>query len=129
MSRGRIHYMPFGVHEIYEQQPRLAKKLAKLVVDRKLLLIIPTYAFYFVHPDNQALHGAIRTGLEKAHADGSFVRFFQVHTPLSDPVRRADLWNRRPFSIDNPHMTPESRAIPVRFFFNDGWLTRRHPGR
>ena len=104
LEAGRVAYFPRSMREIW---PELAAH-DKLVADQYVVLHYFTTDYFFVSRHNTKLAAAVRTGLERAIADGSFDRLFYQH--FAEPIRRARLDQRRVIELKNPLL---SEATPI----------------
>ncbi len=104
---GRVDYFPRAVFEIWSEADTMAA--SGLVVAPGLALHYPSAFYFFVNKSNTALAKAIRSGLERMQADGSYDRLFQQY--FGDMLRRSDLAARRVFELRNPLL---SEATPQR---------------
>lgn len=113
LARGRIDYFPRAVPEVWaELQERSALPLR---VEQRLALHYPSAMYFFVAPDNPALAEALKLGLERALADGSFESLFQRY--FGAAIRKARLSERRVFEIVNPLLPHlDTRTDPKRWF-------------
>ncbi|MCG2585957.1 ABC transporter substrate-binding protein [Massilia sp. TS11] len=96
LDAGRFDYYPLSLLEVNDAQ-QLHPALA---VDPYLVLHYPAALYFFVRKDNLSLAEAVRRGLEKAIADGSFERLFQQ--TFGADLRRARLSERRILHLKNP---------------------------
>lgn len=98
----RFDYFPRSVMEIWKEQDSNADALE---VEPHVALHYPYYtSYYMVNRGNTKLAEVIRQGLEKALADGSFDRLFELHHRES--LRRAQLDKRVVIELKNPRVTP-----------------------
>lgn len=121
LDKQRIDYFPRGASEIYEEYDRYKANNPNLAIEQALVMVYPFASFFFVSKDNQALHDAIYQGLARAHADGSFLQFFQSHPTTANVLAKAKLNQRHRINIDNPLMTNETLAIDQNYWFNANW--------
>lgn len=117
LSHRRIDYFPRGVNEAFPELAAQKAEHADLRVEENLLLVYPFALFFFVNRDNRPLAAAIRSGLERAYDDGSFLSLFNSHPHIQSILDRADLDRRRRFDVPNPLLSEETRAIPDRYWF------------
>jgi len=117
----RIDYFPRGANEPFSELERFKLEHPSLIVEPNLLLVYPFALYFFVSNENQRLHDAILSGLQKAHADGSFLEFFRTHPATKLMLGEAKLENRMRFELDNPTMSEETLSIPKKYWFNMSW--------
>jgi len=99
---GRFDYFPRSVMEIWKEQ---ASNADTLEVEPRIALHYPYYtSYYMLNRGNTRLAEAIRQGMEKALADGSFDRLFEQHH--GESLRRAQLDKRVVIELQNPRVTP-----------------------
>lgn len=118
----RIDYFPRGANEPFAELERFNTEYPSLVVEPTISLIYPYALFFFVAPDNRQLHDAIKLGLERAHADGSFYDFFQSHPVTQKMIVKAGLQERTKITISNKTMSEETLNIPGEYWFSEDWL-------
>ncbi|MFI8383290.1 hypothetical protein [Pseudomonas sp. NPDC079086] len=115
----RFDYFPRSVIEIWDELEH--PRARQLIVDPHVLLHYPTAMYFFFSRKRPELAETVRTGMEKAIADGSFERLFQQHFAAS--LQRAQLDQRQLIELHNPLLpsaTPLQRrelwftAPPVR---------------
>ncbi len=108
LAEGRFDYLPRGINEPWEEVE--AYEELDLAVEEELALYYPTASYFFVAPEDESLARRLRTGLNKALADGSFDELFHNHPINRRAFDRANLLERRVLRLDNP-LLPE--ATPV----------------
>lgn len=104
LDGGRFDAFPRGVHEPWVEIKD--RKDLPLTVEKELMIIYPMPMYFFVAKDNAKLAEDIRSGLEKAIADGSFNEYFYNNPMIKDVLKNAHLKQRRAFRIDNPLLPP-----------------------
>ena len=57
------------------------------------------------------------TGLVVTYQDGSFMELFESHPHVQQLIRRANLPGRVRMDVANPLMTPETAAIPQKYWY------------
>jgi len=97
-------YFPRSVVEIGDEVTAHAKE--GLAIDRYIVLHYPSASYFFVNPKHTALADAVRTGLEKAIADGSFDRLF--YAEYANLIAKAQLDRRVVIELSNPYMPPQT---------------------
>ena len=98
----RVQLFPRGIAELEREVQLMASSTSDTSLDPHLLLAYPFAGFFYVSPDNQPLADAIRTGFERAIADGSYQQLVEelIFTPW---LRRTlVLKNRRVIVLPNP---------------------------
>ncbi len=118
IDRGRADYFSRGVNEAFAEYDQYRERDRHLAVEEDLVLIYPFAKLFFVSKKNRALHDAIYEGLVAAYDDGSYQRLFESHPTIRNVLERANLAQRRALYVDNPLMTPETLAIPARYWFS-----------
>ncbi|MBX9914555.1 MAG: transporter substrate-binding domain-containing protein [Pseudomonadaceae bacterium] len=108
LAAGRFDYFPRSLLEVWDE----AKSYQQLglSVDPYLVLHYPTTSYFFVAKNNPQLAETLRTGLERALADGSFDALFFKHNGAF--LRQLKLSQRRVLELSNPLLpaaTPLSR--------------------
>lgn len=97
----RFDYFPRSVNEIWDE---LEIHGGALEVESRIVLRYFYDAYFMVNKKNARLAQAIRQGLEKAVADGSFDRLFDQHH--GERLRKAQLDKRTVIELKNPLLTP-----------------------
>jgi hypothetical protein len=108
LARGRIDYFPRSISEALLERENHAK--LPIEIEPTLLVHYPFALYFFVHPGNEALAGALERGLERALADGSMKTRFLAE--YSDEIAALHLTARRRVELGNaelPEQTPLSR--------------------
>lgn len=98
LQSGRVDYFPRAVFEVWNEAAAFASE--GLTVAPGLALHYPSALYFFVRQADTALAAAVRRGLERMLADGSYARLFQDY--FGDMVARAALEQRRVFELRNP---------------------------
>jgi hypothetical protein len=112
LEAGRIDYFPRSMREIW---PELASH-TNLVPDRYIILHYRTTDYFFINRRNVQLANEVRSGLEVAIADGSFDRLFYEH--FAEPIRRAQLNQRRVIELNSPAMSSETPPANSKLWFS-----------
>lgn len=98
LARGRFDYLP---RSLVEAQTELAQNRdLALAIAPGFVLHYPTPLYFFVNRERPELAEAVRRGLEKAMADGSFERLFQ--SAHARHIEQAHLAQRTVLQLDNP---------------------------
>jgi hypothetical protein len=108
LAEGRFDYLPRAINEPWEEVEAFEK--LDLAVEEELALYYPTASYFFVAPEDDSLARRLRTGLNKALADGSFDKLFHNHPVNRRAFDRADLLDRRVLRLDNPFL-PEATPL------------------
>lgn len=109
LKQDQADLFPRSIVEIW---PELENSQADfpIEIEQKLAVYYPTAMYFFVNKKNVILANIIRSGMEKALANGEFDKLFlQVHQPLID---KANLSQRTIFKLANPilpKLTPLDR--------------------
>lgn len=114
----RVDWFPRSIIEIWTEHRRWRADHPDLVIEQELLVVYRFAALFFVAPNDEALHTAIRTGLERAHADGSFDRLFRSHPDVQAALNRPNLRERRRIELPNPLLSDRLRQVPDKYWFN-----------
>ncbi|MBV8657044.1 MAG: transporter substrate-binding domain-containing protein [Burkholderiales bacterium] len=107
-------YFPRSVVEIWDEAAAHHKE--NLVVDPYIALHYPSVSYFFVNPKNTALADAVRVGLEKAIADGSFDRLFAEQ--YASVLAKAQLDRRVVIELRNPTLPPQTPLGRRELWFN-----------
>ncbi|MGE6233532.1 hypothetical protein [Aeromonas media] len=112
----KLDFFPRGLVEIFAERRELAAQYPNLAIEQHLLIRYPFAEFFFVSPESPKLAKAIQTGLERAYADGSFMKFFHENPRIREALASANLNQRVTISLPNPDMTPLLRSIPAQYW-------------
>ena len=112
----KLDFFPRGLVEIFAERRELAAQYPNLAIEQHLLIRYPFAEFFFVSPESPKLAKAIQTGLERAYADGSFMKFFHENPRIREALASAKLEQRVTISLPNPDMTPLLRSIPAQYW-------------
>ena len=98
----RVQLFPRGIAELEDEEPVVRAATNRTVLDPYLLIAYPFAGFFYVDPNNQRLAHAIRSGFERAMADGSYQELIDqaVFTPWLK--KHLNLANRKVLVLDNP---------------------------
>ena len=111
LAAGRFDFFSRSADEGYREYDERRRLYPHMRVEQKLLLYFPTTRFFFVQrsEEGEKLAARIEAGLNRMVRDGSFdAHFLRYKGPL---IARAKLKARKAFRIDNPFMSPETRAM------------------
>lgn len=109
----RFDYFPRSVMEIWDEQ---AINADALEVEPHLALHYFYDAYFMVNRKNTKLAQAIRDGLEKAIADGSFDKLFQQY--YGERLRKSHLETRTVIELRNPLLTPGTPSDRPELWYN-----------
>ncbi|MFQ2224587.1 hypothetical protein [Aeromonas enteropelogenes] len=112
----KVDFFPRSLVEIFAERNELAEQYPRLAIEQHLLLRYPFAQFFFVSPNNPKLGKAIQTGLERAYADGSFMKFFNENPRIREALASANLDRRVTIKLDNPDMTSLLQRIPAQYW-------------
>lgn len=107
----RFDFFSRSADEAYREYDERRVRLPDMKVEQRLLLYFPTTRYFFVQrsEDGQRLAERIEAGLDLMIRSGSFdAHFLRYKGAL---IARAHLKTRKAFYIDNPFMSPETRAL------------------
>jgi len=115
-QKKRIDGIPLGLNEAHSLLDKYQLPPNQLVVENKLILKYPFARLFFVHKDNQELYTAVKQGLEKAFADGSFKRLFRQYPGHRYFFNSDKLKQRHIIQLENPFISEAVKNIPKKYF-------------
>lgn len=113
----RIDYFPRGANEIFAEIEQRKADAPDLAVERDLMLVYPFDSFFYTSKANEALATTIEQGLLKAYDDGSYLKYFNDSPYIRQMLTDAHLDSRRRIDIPNPLLSPETAALPDKFWY------------
>jgi hypothetical protein len=113
LSDGQFQYFPRSVAEIWDELGEHAPY--GLVVADHVAMHYPAPQYYFVSKDNTKLANAVKNGLERAIADGSFDKLF--HRYYDQQIARADFEHRTILELRNPLLPTETPLARKELWF------------
>lgn len=113
----RADFFPRGILEAYGEQARHSPANPGLAVETSLLLHYRFTSMFYVAKSNPALHNDLYRGFARAFDDGSYDRLFHRNASIQNALKKAQLGRRQIIEIDNPYLSPATRAIPDRFWY------------
>ena len=119
INEGRPYYFSRGVTEAFGEISVRKETMQNLTVENNLLLSYPYAIFFFVNRSNTELADILESGFLKAYQDGSYVQFFYNHPTIKNALDQADMGNRIKIEIPNPTLSPETAAIPEKYWHQD----------
>ena len=102
LDAGRFEVFPREVVVIDGELEDASRAGLHLAIDQHLALHYPAAFYFFVSRQRPELAEAIRQGLEKAIADGSFERLFERH--FKTRLEKLALRQRRIIELKNPYL-------------------------
>jgi ABC-type amino acid transport substrate-binding protein len=105
LNSHRYHYLPRGIHEIYDEFDQYKDTLKNIAIEPELLLILPTSAYVFVSPKYPKLAKRLEAGLESMVQDGTLKAIFDTY--FAESIEKANLHNRRIIRLTNPSLPQE----------------------
>lgn len=110
LASGRVDYLSRSVLEIGLEAR--AHEAEGVVIEEGLMLHYPGAFYFFFSPERPELAERIRTGLLRAHRDGSFEKLFQRH--WAKIIADAHLEKRRVIRLKNPLFPEVPPEVPLR---------------
>jgi hypothetical protein len=107
----RFDFFSRSADEAYREFDERRGALPGMKVEQNLLLYFPTTRYFFVRRDaeGEKLAARVEEGLDLMVQAGSFDAYFLRYKGAL--IARAHLHTRKVFRIDNPYMSPETRAL------------------
>jgi hypothetical protein len=116
LAAGRFDYLPRSMVEIWAEEEQHRKE--GIVIDQHLLIRYRTAFYFFTNKSDTGLADTIRTGLERAIADGSFDKLFCAQ--YAPEIARAKLVRRTVVDLVNPFLPPETPLARKELWFTAG---------
>lgn len=120
VNAGRVDYYPLGASEVYGFLEQYQSRYPDITVEEDIVLAYRFDFLFFVNRDDEALHNAIRSGMEAMYEDGTYMEMYASHPELAPYLERADLESRRRLEIPNPVASEELRSIPDKYWMGAG---------
>lgn len=114
LALGRFDYFPRSVHEIWAEEELHRKD--GIVIDQHLLVRYPSAFYFFVNKKDTVLAETVRSGLERAIADGSFDKLFCLQ--FAQKIAKARLAQRTTIELFNPILPPETPLARKELWFS-----------
>lgn len=109
LASGRVDYLSRSVLEIGLEAKAHASE--GVVIEKGLMLHYPGAFYFFFSPSRPELAERVRTGLLRAHRDGSFEKLFQRH--WARIIDDAHLDRRRVIPLQNPLFPEIPPEVPL----------------
>lgn len=104
LDQKRVDYYPRSLLEVKKEIKGI--KHLNITVDPHIFIHYPTAFYFYVNKANKQLAKDIKSGLEKALADGSFDKLFMEYfTSSVDEIQNS---NRRVFELSNPLLSTKT---------------------
>lgn len=113
----RVDYFSRSIGEVLHEIRDNKIQYPNLAIEEKVLLVYPFALFFFTSNENKELAALLERGFKKAYEDGSFLEFFQNNAIIKQMFKEIDLETRSRIEIPNPLMTPETLAIPDKYWY------------
>lgn len=116
VAAGNLDAVPRGATDIGREIAERDKTVPDLGIEPQLALVYDHAAiFFFVNRGNLALYQAIKDGLDRAYADGSFMALFAAHPDIRAGLALA-AQDRVLIKIANPALTPATAVLDAGYF-------------
>lgn len=116
VDAGNLDAVPRGATDIGREIAERAATSPNLAIEPRLALVYDHAAmFFFVNRRNLALYQALKDGLDRAYADGSFMALFGTHPDIRAGLALA-AQDRLLLKIVNPALTPATAVLDARYF-------------
>lgn len=117
LKTDRVNFFPRSVIEIWDEM-NSNNLPTGLSLEKNLAVHYPTATYFFFNKKNVVLANLVKTGLERAIADGSFDELFaSVHKAR---LKKAKLDERIIFELENPLLPPETPINKRELWFDSG---------
>lgn len=101
LEMSRFDYMTLGIHEPWNS---LKRHDESIVVEPRLLLTYEMAAYFYVGKEDQMLHKALSSGMDRALKDGSYDKMLFSSKLIREAVQNAGIKDRHVLHIPNPHV-------------------------
>jgi ABC-type amino acid transport substrate-binding protein len=115
---GRVDYFPRGVIEAFAELDARKHVVPDLVVENRLLLLYRSDFLFYVARGQKELAATIEQGFTAAYRDGSYMKLFNSHPYIQNPLRQANLAGRKIIGLDNPYLSEADRRIPDEYWMH-----------
>jgi hypothetical protein len=107
LKKGRFTFFPRGIHEPWLEitnEPSLS-------VEKNFMLKYPAPVFFFVNKHNIYLQQRLTYGLTQLLESGQFEAFFLNHPITANIMTKANVTNRRVFTLKNPLLSEQVKTL------------------
>lgn len=114
---GRFDAFARGIHEPYaelESHPNLKD----LTVEKSIMLVYKMPFYLFVDKNNKQLAKDLELGLNRAISDGTFDKVFFSDPLVKAALEKADMKNRKIFTLENPTLSKETPLDREELWYN-----------
>jgi ABC-type amino acid transport substrate-binding protein len=115
---GRVDYFPRGVIEAFAELDARKQAVPDLVVENRLLLLYRSDFLFYVARSQRELAATIEKGFTAAYRNGSYMKLFNSHPYIQNPLGRANLAGRKVIRLDNPYLSEADRRIPDEYWMH-----------
>ena len=115
---GRVDYFPRGVIEAFTELDAREQVVPDLVVENRLLLLYRSDFLFYVARGQKELAATIEKGFTVAYRNGSYMKLFNSHPYIQNPLARANLAGRKIIRLDNPYLSEADRRIPDEYWMH-----------
>lgn len=118
LLRGRFTSLIYGLDEIDLVYKDVIHREGgvDIIINETALLSYPFDSFFFVAPGDKERAKIVELGLKSAYASGAFMKHFETFPPIQAGLALMKKHNPRIFSIENPDLSDEVRAIPAEYW-------------
>jgi hypothetical protein len=107
LNKHRFDYFPRAIHEPWIE---IAGK-SQFIVEQHFLLKYPAPMYFFTNKSNDRLAQRIHDGFTNIVNSGAFDEFFLQHSVTQNILVKANLPQRKIFTLNNPFLSEKSRKI------------------
>lgn len=100
LANNRFDYLPRGVNEIFKEHEIWSNTYPDMVIEEKLVLLLPLPTFIFISKTKPQLADRIEKGIIQLVENGSFEKIFTQH--FETFLKQADIKSRKIIVVENP---------------------------
>lgn len=116
LARNRFDALLRGLQEPWAEIEKFNNQ--NIVVEKNIIVKYPLPMYFFVNKNNVELEKLIRTNFNKMIDDGSFDIFFNENQKIKHAIEKANLSERKIYSLSNPFLPPETPLNEKKYWYD-----------